>query len=114
MPDFLDSLLAFRPELHRVDGLEHLVVFPMYTQNGNPDRNFEAVVVRVVWPDFVAGLEATRYDNSMFVPISFVDFTSGYDTNSAVLFLRRWRFARSRSTPGARSSATVRPRASAE
>ena len=44
MPDFLDSLLAFRPELHRVDGLEHLVVFPMYTQNGNPDRNFEAVV----------------------------------------------------------------------
>ncbi|HTC69020.1 MAG TPA: DUF6421 family protein, partial [Acidothermaceae bacterium] len=86
VPDFLDSLLAFRPELHRVDGLEHLVVFPMYTQNGNPDRNFEAVVVRVVWPDFVAGLEATRYDNSMFVPISFVDFTSGYDTNSAVLF----------------------------
>jgi hypothetical protein len=86
VPDFLDSLLAFRPELHRVDGLEHLVVFPMYTQNGNPDRNFEAVVVRVVWPDFVAALEATRYDNSMFVPISFVDFTSGYDTNSAVLF----------------------------
>jgi hypothetical protein len=86
VPDFLDSLMAFRPELHRVDGLEHLVVFPMYTQNGNPDRNFEAVVVRVVWPDFVAALEATRYDNSMFVPISFVDFTPGYDTNSAVLF----------------------------
>jgi len=86
VPDFLDSLLAFRPELHRVDGLEHLVVFPMYTQNGNPDRNFEAVVIRVVWPDFVAALESTRYDNSMFVPISFVDFTAGYDTNSAVLF----------------------------
>jgi Family of unknown function (DUF6421) len=86
VPDFLDSLLAFRPELARVDGLEHLVVFPMYTQNGNPDRNFEAVVIRVVWPDFVASLEATRYDNSMFVPISFVDFTAGYDTNSAVLF----------------------------
>jgi len=29
VPDFLDSLLAFRPELQRVDGLEHLVVFPM-------------------------------------------------------------------------------------
>ncbi len=86
VPDFLDSLLAFRPELARVNGLEHLVVFPMYTQNGNPDRNFEAVVIRVVWPDFVASLEATRYDNSMFVPISFVDFTAGYDTNSAVLF----------------------------
>ena len=86
VPDFLDSLLAFRPELARVDGLEHLVVFPMYTQNGNPDRNFEAVVIRVVWPSFVAALESTRYDNSMFVPISFVDFTAGYDTNSAVLF----------------------------
>src|SRR5258707_14499975 len=35
-PDFLDSLLAFRPETQRVDGLRHLVVFPMYTQNGNP------------------------------------------------------------------------------
>jgi hypothetical protein len=86
VPDFLDSLLAFRPELARLDGLEHLVVFAMYTQNGNPDRNLEAVVVRVVWPDFVAELESARYDNSMFVPISFVDFTAGYDTNSAVLF----------------------------
>jgi len=86
VPDFLDSLLAFRPERQRIDGLEHLVVFAMYTQNGNLNRNLEAVVVRVVWPDFVAAVEATRYDNSMFVPISFVDFTAGYDTNSAVLF----------------------------
>jgi hypothetical protein len=86
VPDFLDSLLAFHPERPRIDGLEHLVVFPMYTQNGNPNRNLEAVVVRVVWPDWVASLEATRYDNSMFVPIAFVDFTEGYDTNSAVLF----------------------------
>jgi hypothetical protein len=86
VPDFLDSLLQFHPERQRVDGLEHLVVFPMYTQNGNPNRNVEAVVVRVVWPDWLAQLEATRYDNPMFVPITFVDFTSGYDTNSAVLF----------------------------
>ncbi|MDQ1494950.1 MAG: hypothetical protein QOG69_1433 [Actinomycetota bacterium] len=86
VPDFLDSLMAFRPEQHRADGLEHLVVFPMYTQNGNPNRNLEAVVIRVVWPDWVAALEATRYDNAMFVPITFVDFTAGYDTNSAVLF----------------------------
>ena len=40
----------------------------------------------MVWPDWLAELEATRYDNSMFVPITFVDFTAGYDTNSAVLF----------------------------
>jgi len=86
VPDFLDSLLAFQPQLRREDGLEHLVVFPMYTQNGNPDRNLEAVLCRVVWPDWLARLEAERYDNPMFVPLAFTDFTSGYDTNSAVLF----------------------------
>ena len=58
----------------------------MYTQNGNPDRNLEAVVLRVVWPDWLAELERTRYDNPLFVPITFEDFTPGYDTNSAVLF----------------------------
>ncbi|WP_460369312.1 DUF6421 family protein, partial [Actinocorallia lasiicapitis] len=86
IPDFLDSLLAFQPQDQREDGLEHLVVFPMYTQNGNLDRNFEAVLCRVVWPDWLAALEAERYDNPMFVPIAFTDFTAGYDTNSAVLF----------------------------
>jgi uncharacterized protein DUF6421 len=86
VPDFLDSLLAFRPERQRADGLEHLVLFPMYTQNGNPDRNIEAVLFRVVWPDWLAELERTRYDNPMFVPIAFTAFTAGYDTNSAVLF----------------------------
>ncbi|MCW2940465.1 MAG: hypothetical protein JWN00_3450 [Actinomycetia bacterium] len=86
VPDFLDSLLAFQPQLRREDGLEHLVVFPMYTQNGNLNRNFEAVLLTVVWPDWLAHLESTRYDNPMFVPIAFEDFTGGYDTNSAVLF----------------------------
>ncbi|MBO3745690.1 hypothetical protein J5X84_06370 [Streptosporangiaceae bacterium NEAU-GS5] len=86
VPDFLDSLNAFHPDRQRIDGLEHLVVFPMYTQNGNPNRNIEAVWLRTVWPPFVAGLEANGYDNPMFVPISFMAFTSGYDTNSAVLF----------------------------
>ncbi|WP_165989865.1 DUF6421 family protein [Streptomyces sp. YIM 98790] len=86
VPDFLDSLMAFRPAEHRTDGIQHLVVFPMYTQNGNPDRNLEAVVLRVVWPGWLAELERTRYDNPMFLGITFEDFTSGYDTNSAVLF----------------------------
>ncbi|WP_262062816.1 DUF6421 family protein [Streptomyces sp. STR69] len=86
VPDFLDSLLAFQPAANRRDGLQHLVVFPMYTQNGNPDRNLEAVVLRMVWPDWLAELEATRYDNPLFCGITFEDFTSGYDTNSAVLF----------------------------
>ncbi|MET8130702.1 MULTISPECIES: DUF6421 family protein [unclassified Streptomyces] len=86
VPDFLDSLLAFQPAANREDGLQHLVFFPMYTQNGNLDRNFEAVVLRMVWPEWLAELERTRYDNPLFCGITFEDFTAGYDTNSAVLF----------------------------
>jgi hypothetical protein len=89
VPDFLDSLGAFHPAAQREDGLEHLVVFPMYTQNGNLDRNFEALIIRTVWPDWIAELEREKYPNPQFVPIEFVAadaFTAGYDTNSAVLF----------------------------
>lgn len=85
VPDFLDSLVLFRPEEHRVDGTEHLVVFPMYTQNGNLDRVFEAVLLDVVWPQWLADVEAQQ-PNSAFLPVTFTDFTPGYDTNSAVLF----------------------------
>src|SRR5690606_39487996 len=86
VPDFLDSLLKFDPASHRIDGLRHLVVFPMYTQNGSTDRHVEALIIEVVWPDFVADLEAGEYSNKLFVPVRFIDFTPGYDTNSAVLF----------------------------
>jgi hypothetical protein len=86
VPDFLSSLLAFQPQQQRQDGLQHLVVFPMYTQNGSSNRLVEAVLIEVIWPEFIAGLEAGDYSNKLFVPIRFVDFTPGYDTNSAVLF----------------------------
>ncbi|WJY01645.1 DUF6421 family protein [Curtobacterium sp. 458] len=86
VPDFLDSLNAFQPQQHRVDGLGHLVVFPMYTQNGSASRFVEALLVEVIWPDFIAELEAGDYGNKLFVALRFVDFTPGYDTNSAVLF----------------------------
>jgi hypothetical protein len=86
VPDFLDSLQAFQPQLDRVDGLRHLVVFPMYTQNGSTSRLVEAVLIEVIWPEFVAELEAGDYSNKLFVPVRFLDFTAGYDTNSAVLF----------------------------
>ncbi|WP_159500149.1 DUF6421 family protein [Microbacterium sp. 18062] len=85
VPDFFDALVAFQPQQHRVDGLRHLVVFPMYTQNGSRDRYVEAVLVEVVWPEFIAALEA-EYTNRLFVSLRLVDFTPGYDTNSAVLF----------------------------
>ena len=68
VPDFLDSLNAFQPQQHRVDGLGHLVVFPMYTQNGSTNRLVEAVLVEVIWPEFIAELEAGDYGNKLFVP----------------------------------------------
>ncbi len=86
VPDFLDSLLAFAPAAERIDGLGHLVVFPMYTQNGSTSRLVEAVLIEVIWPEFVAELESGAYSNKLFVPVRFLDFTAGYDSNSAVLF----------------------------
>ena len=86
VPDYLDALVEFRPDLMRNDGLEHVVVLPMYTQNGNADRVFEAVWIRTVWPSWINELEGSGYDNAAFVPIEFVDYTDGYDTHSAVLF----------------------------
>ena len=86
VPDFLDSLVAFQPQQHRVDGIRHLVVFPMYTQNGSPDRLVEALIVEAIWPEFIAELEAGDYGNKLFVSLRLIDFTPGYDTNSAVLF----------------------------
>ena len=85
-PDFLDSLTAFQPQRDRVDGRRHLVVFPMVTQNGSASRLVEAVLIEVLWPAFIAELEAGNYSNALFVPVRFLDFTAGYDTNAAVLF----------------------------
>ena len=85
-PDFVRSLETFRPERDRRDGIEHLVVFPMYKQNASRDTCFEALIVRVSWPAFVAELERSGYDNAKFVPVTFVDYTAGYDSECAVLF----------------------------
>ncbi len=85
-PDFTRALEAFRPERGREDGRRHLAFFPMYKQNGSPDTCFEAVLVQVPWPDWIARLEATRYDNPKFVPVELVAATRGYDSECAVLF----------------------------
>ncbi len=86
VPDFLDSLVAFSPQSSRVDGIRHLVVFPMYTQNGSANRYVEALLAEVIWPEFIAELEAGDYGNRLFLSLRLLDFTPGYDTNSAVLF----------------------------
>ncbi|MBV8953899.1 MAG: hypothetical protein JO179_07165 [Solirubrobacterales bacterium] len=85
-PDFTRALTAFRPERDRVDGIEDLVLFPMYKQNGSRDTCFESLIVRVPWPERIAQLERTRYDNPKFVPVELVDGTRGYDSECAVLF----------------------------
>ncbi|HEV7177530.1 MAG TPA: DUF6421 family protein, partial [Solirubrobacteraceae bacterium] len=85
-PDFTASLEAFRPERYRRDGVQDLVVFPMYKQNGSRDTCFEALIVRVPWPEHVAELERSRYDNPKFVPVELVDATRGYDSECATLF----------------------------
>jgi len=85
-PDFTASLALFRPEQQRRDGMEHLVVFPMYTPNGSADTRFEALIVRTPWPGFVAQLEREEFDNGKFVPVQLVDYTDGYDSECAVLF----------------------------
>jgi Family of unknown function (DUF6421) len=85
-PDFTRALGEFRPELARTNGIEHLVLFPMYKQNGSRDTCFEALIVNVPWPDWIAELECTRYDNPKYVPVELVDATRGYDSECAVLF----------------------------
>ena len=85
-PAFDRSVDAFRPEGDRRDGIEHLCVFPMYKQNASRETCFEALIVRVPWPEWVAELERTRYDNPKFLPVNLVDNTSGYDSECAVLF----------------------------
>ena len=85
-PNFGAALALFRPELQRADGVEHLVFFPMYTPNGSLDVRFEALIVRVPWPKWVADLESSAFGNEKFVPVHLVDNTTGYDSECAVLF----------------------------
>jgi hypothetical protein len=85
-PDFRASLDLFRPDLERRDGVEHLVVFPLYTPNGSPDTRFEALITRTPWPAFVDRIERELYDNAKFVPVQLVDSTAGYMSECAVLF----------------------------
>jgi hypothetical protein len=85
-PDFGKSLTAFNPEKDRRHNLEHIVVFPMYTPNASRDTRFEAILLRTPWPDWLAELERTQYQNEKFVPGHLVDFTEGYKSECAVFF----------------------------
>ena len=86
VPDFLDSLLAFRPELAREDGLRA----PRALPDVHPEREPRPQPGGGPAPGGLAVLgrrdRGRAVPNPMFVPVAFEDFTSGYDTNSAVLF----------------------------
>lgn len=86
VPDFARSLSAFHPEQNRTDGRLHVIVFPMYTQNGTAGIHLEALLVVAQWPGWLADLERGRYDNTGFVPMDLLDYTAGYDNDAAVLF----------------------------
>ena len=58
----------------------------MYKQNASTATCFEALIVRVPWPDFVDEIESNGYDNAKFLPVNLVDYTDGYDSECAVLF----------------------------
>ena len=58
----------------------------MYKQNASRDTCFEALIVRVPWPDFVDEIERSGYDNPKFLPVNLLDYTDGYDSECAVLF----------------------------
>ncbi len=114
VPDFLDSLVAFQPQLDRVDGLRHVVVFPMVTQNGSPDRHVEAVLIEVVWPRVrrrPRGRRVLECDVRAH-PVPRLHRRAMTRTRPCCS-PRRSRCARSRTSPGVRSSPTVKPRASA-
>lgn len=85
-PDFAASLAAFQPQRARVDGCETLVLFPMYTPNHSLDTRFETLIMRVLWPEWLAALERTRFRNEKFVPAQLVDYSEGYRGDCAVLF----------------------------
>lgn len=85
-PDFARSLAAFNPQQLRQDGIEHVIVFPLYTPNGSSDTRFEALWVRVLWPAWLNQLEREQYHNDKFVPLMMIDCTAGYHSECAVLF----------------------------
>lgn len=85
-PDFKNSLDQFHPEKNRIDGIEHLSLFPMYTPNHSLLIKLEAILFRTPWPEWIAELENSRFQNRKFVPGELIDFSEGYESDCAVLF----------------------------
>ena len=74
-PDFGRSTEAFRPELWREDGIQHLVVFPMYKQNASRDVAFEALLIQVPWPESHLQVETGDFVNDISQLVSATGFS---------------------------------------
>jgi hypothetical protein len=84
--DFKRSLGQFQPQKNRIEGIQHISLFPMYTPNGSLQIRLEAILFGTPWPEWIAALEKTRFTNPKFVPGELIDYTEGYQSDCAVLF----------------------------
>ena len=87
-------------------------MFSMYTQNGNPNRNLEAVITNTFWPDWLAQKEQ-KYQNPSFIPIEFVASPQAMTQTQRCCSPRPLRFVRLQPISGAASSAIARQPGSA-
>ena len=81
------SLSLFRPELQRVDGIEHLAVLPDVHAERLPRRPLRGA--RSSGCRGRRGSPSSRalqFHNDKFVPVHLVDNTAGYDSECAVFF----------------------------
>jgi hypothetical protein len=86
-PDFTRALAAFTPQDRRVHGARQLVLFPMSTPNASTDTRFECLLMEVIWPRWLAEIQARFYrDNQKFVSARLLAHTDGYDSECAVFF----------------------------
>jgi hypothetical protein len=85
-PVFSISLGIWNPQNIRKDGILHIAIFPVYLPNARDEVRFEAVLFLVPWPDWLDYLEKNHVSNKAFVPGVLVDYTTGYDSECAVLF----------------------------
>jgi hypothetical protein len=86
-PDFTRSLAEFKPQDIREDSVRDFVLFPMYTPNASLDTRFEALLVEIVWPGWLAATYRQNYaENSKFLSAKLVDYTDGYASECTVLF----------------------------
>ncbi|HEX7318057.1 MAG TPA: DUF6421 family protein [Pyrinomonadaceae bacterium] len=83
-PDFEHSLS--RLNIERIDDKDYVVVFPMYLQNASNEIKFDSILMRIVWPPWLAEYERTNWPNPAFITADIKRYSDGYDSECAVFF----------------------------